>query len=272
MTRIPALLAIAAISLALFSASAHARTTRQDDVLKASFLSGWQTDSGTHMAGLRLDLAPGWKTYWRSPGDAGIPPQFDWAGSENLKSARIHWPSPVAFHTNGYLTIGYKGGVVLPVELVARDPARPIVLNARVDLGICRDICMPASVELQATVTAPGQPDTAISAALAALPRSGTDAGLKTATCTVEPIADGLRVTATLTLPPQGKAEEVAFETGDPRIWVSESQSSREGAQLVSSAELVGPGGQPFALDRSALTLTVIADSGAVEIHGCPSP
>ena len=267
----PALAFIALLILALPSA-ATARTASQDEVLSAALLPGWQTGTGAHMAGLRLDLAPGWKTYWRSPGDAGIPPQFDWSGSENLKSVRIHWPAPVVFHTNGYQTIGYKGGVVLPVELVARDPSRPVVLRAKVELGICRDICVPAWLDLSAEVAAPGAPDAAIRAALAARPASAKEAGLTDVACTVEPISDGLRVTATLALPPQGGTEAVAFETADPRVWVSEAETMRQGAKLLSVAEMVGPGGQPFALDRSSVVLTVISDHGAVEIHGCPAP
>lgn len=272
MIRIPTLIALALLAIPLLPAQSRARTTSQDEVLQAALLPGWQVKAGTHMAGVRIDLAPGWKTYWRSPGDAGIPPQFDWSGSENLKSVRIHWPAPIVFHTNGYQTIGYKGGVVLPVELVAKDPSRPVVLRSRIDLGICRDICMPASVELQTLVSAPGASDPAIRAALNAGPISAKSAGLTSVACKVEPISDGLRITATLTLPQQSGAEDVAFETADPSIWVSESQSERQGGKLISTAEMVGPGGQPFALDRSSLTLTVISGAGAIEIRGCPAP
>ncbi|MCX8508161.1 MAG: protein-disulfide reductase DsbD family protein, partial [Rhodobacteraceae bacterium] len=56
-----------------------------DNLLKAEILPGWRTESGSQMAALRLTMAPGWKTYWRAPGDAGIPPRFDWTGSANLK-------------------------------------------------------------------------------------------------------------------------------------------------------------------------------------------
>ncbi|MFZ1467406.1 MAG: protein-disulfide reductase DsbD domain-containing protein, partial [Paracoccaceae bacterium] len=130
----------------LWAPDAIAKGTDQDEVLRADLRPGWQTKTGAHMAAVTLDLAPGWKTYWRSPGDAGIPPQFDWSASENLKSVRIHWPAPIVFHTNGYATIGYKGGVVLPVEVEAKDPSRPVTLRAEVQLGICRDICLPAYV------------------------------------------------------------------------------------------------------------------------------
>ncbi|MEZ5796035.1 MAG: protein-disulfide reductase DsbD family protein [Paracoccaceae bacterium] len=264
-------LALAA-ALALAPLTAGARGTDQDDVLAGDLLPGWQTDSGAHIAGVRLQLAQGWKTYWRAPGDAGIPPRFDWSGSENLKSVRIVWPAPTVFHTSGFKTIGYKGGVVLPVEVVAQDPARPVRLRASVELGVCRDICLPAWLELAVDMPPPGAPDAAIKAALQAVPRTAREAGVGKVSCTVEPIADGLRVTASIALPRQKGDETVAVETGDPRVWVGEATAERRGGTLVAVAEMVGPSGQPFALDRSALVMTVISDRGAVEIRGCPAP
>lgn len=267
--RRPALLALSAL-LAVLLPGAAARATSQDEVLAASVLTGWTTPEGTHMAALRLDLAPGWKTYWRSPGDAGIPPQFDWSGSVNVKSVRLHWPAPSVFVTNGMQTIGYHDQLILPVELVPGDPSQPMRLAAEVDLGICQEICLPASLDLAAGIDGPGAPDALIQGALQKQPRSGAEAGLTSITCRVEQIADGLRLTATIALPGQGKRETVAFETGDPSIWVSEAIASRQGGVLTAVTELVPPSGQPFALDRSGVTVTVISEAGAVEMRGCP--
>jgi DsbC/DsbD-like thiol-disulfide interchange protein len=252
--------------------AANARATHQDDVLATAVLPGWQTAEGTHMAGIRLELAPGWKTYWRSPGDAGIPPAFDWSGSENLKSVRLHWPAPSVFHTNGYQTIGYVGGLLLPLEVEAQDPTRPVTLSAVMELGICDKVCMPATVQLSARLTPPGAADPEIRAALKAAPVPARAAGVTSVSCTVDPIADGLRVTASITLPAQPGTETVAFETSDPGIWIAESATRREGGRLTATTDLVPPSGSPFALDRSDLTLTVIHDRGAIQIDGCPAP
>ncbi|MCB6179163.1 hypothetical protein LHP98_13640 [Rhodobacter sp. Har01] len=256
---------------ALAATAAAAEVTTQDDVVQAELLPGWQLQSGAQMAALKLDLAPGWKTYWRSPGDAGIPPQFDWSDSINVKSVRLHWPAPSVFRTNGMQTIGYHDQLVLPAEIVARDPSKPMVLSARIDLGVCRDICMPAALTLEAAITPPGTPDSDIRAALAARPDTPAEAGLVAIGCTVEPIADGLRLTATLELPWAGRSETVAFETADPAVWVAEAVSQRQGDRLVAVTDLVPPSGGPFALDRSGITVTVIRDDGAVEIAGCPA-
>lgn len=261
-----------AAALALGAAGSADAATTQDEVVTATLLGGWQQGDGSHMAALRIDLAPGWKTYWRSPGEAGIPPSFDWSGSENLVSVQPLWPTPTVFYLNGMRSIGYHDRLVLPLEVRAGDSSRPVVLNARIDIGICRDICLPAQLKVTAWLDPPGANDPAIRASLAALPRTGTEAGLRAASCAVEPIADGLRITATLSLPRQGDGEVVAFETGDPSIWVAESHAERDGAWLVATTDLVAPSGKPFALDRSDMVLTVLSDRGAIEIDGCPAP
>ncbi len=79
-------------------------------------------------AGIEIRLAPKWKTYWRTPGDTGIPPYFDWSGSENLKSAEVMYPVPGRFQDPTGMTIGYKSQVTLPVLLTAEDPLKPIKL------------------------------------------------------------------------------------------------------------------------------------------------
>ncbi len=261
---------LAALSLA---AATSGRAETQSDVISASVLPGWRTQSGTHMAALQLDLAPNWKTYWRAPGDAGIPPMFDWSGSENLKSVQFHWPRPGVFTINGMRSIGYYHQLVLPMEFTAKDASLPIHLQARIDLGICRDICMPAQLEINADLPAKGTADASINAALHDRPATGAEAGLTTISCSAEPLKDGLRVTARLALPHTGGTEVVVLEPNQPGgIWVSDAEVTRSGSDLIAVADLVPGSGTPFALDRSAMTVTVLGDSRAVEIHGCPSP
>ncbi|MFN4154828.1 MAG: protein-disulfide reductase DsbD domain-containing protein [Paracoccaceae bacterium] len=251
---------------------AQAQSLRLSDVVEGEFRPGWQTASGTHMAALHLQLAPEWKTYWRAPGDAGIPPQFDWTGSENVASVRFHWPAPDVFRTNGMQTVGYHDELVLPIEVTPKDPRKPVRLKASVDLGVCKDICIPTTLLLGTALPAPGRADSAINAALKARPATGAEAGLARITCTLEPIRDGMRITARMDLPAQGRDEVVIFESGLRDIWVSESQVRRDGRSLVAVAEMVPPAGRPFALNRSAVVVTVIGGQGrAVEIRGCPA-
>ncbi|MGV8952040.1 MAG: protein-disulfide reductase DsbD domain-containing protein [Cypionkella sp.] len=262
---------IKALFIALTLAT-PALATQQDEVISADLLEGWQMQNGHYMAAIALDLAPKWKTYWRSPGDAGIPPLFDWSGSKNVKSVRVLWPSPTVFHTNGMQTIGYHDAVVLPIEVVAQDASKPVSLKARVDLGVCKDICMPAEVVISGALTAPGQPDARIRDAMRALPITAKAAGLGKIACKVAPIKDGMRLTADMALGVQGADETVVFEARNPAIWVSEAQAARKGGVLSATADFVASNGAPFALDRSGVTVTVLHQGGSVEIAGCPAP
>jgi DsbC/DsbD-like thiol-disulfide interchange protein len=259
-------------ALALLLLAQPAFATTQDDVLSGALSPGWQTENGTHMAGLDLTLAPGWKTYWRSPGEAGIPPVFDWSGSQNLGAVQIHWPAPVVFHTNGLQTIGYHDRLVLPLEVTPLDPDKPVTLRLSVQLGVCDDICLPATLSLTADLAPPGAPDAAIATALSKRPATATEAKVSSVACTIDPIKDGLRLTASIRLPDPGSAEVVAIETADPTVWVAEATTKRNGADLIATTDLVPPGGSPFALDRSGVTLTILSDRGAVEVKGCPAP
>ncbi|MBI4183423.1 MAG: thioredoxin family protein [Proteobacteria bacterium] len=97
------------------------------------------------LVGLQFQMLPGWKIYWRSPGDAGIPPRVDWSGSTNLAAAEILWPVPERFEAFGLQTMGYDGEVVLPVRVRVADPARTLALRAALDYLVCKEICIPYS-------------------------------------------------------------------------------------------------------------------------------
>ncbi len=95
------------------------------------------------MAGLRFRLAPGWKTYWRSPGDAGYPPMVDWSQSDNLAKTTLWWPSPKRYFDHGLQTIGYENEVILPLSIEVKNPAIPLSVQAMVDYLVCEEICIP---------------------------------------------------------------------------------------------------------------------------------
>jgi len=100
-------------------------------------------DAGRLAAGLQFELAPGWKTYWRSPGDAGYPVTIDWSASENLAEARLDWPVPHRFTLFGLDTFGYEEEVVFPLTLVPERPGEPLRLVGEVDYLLCEQVCIP---------------------------------------------------------------------------------------------------------------------------------
>ena len=266
MTRLNMILRTTCLALGLATPAAAGPF---DDLADIEVIPGWQTPEGTHMAAIRVTLRPGWKTYWRAPGDAGIPAHFSWAGSENITAAQYHWPTPTVFSHHGTRSIGYRDSLILPIELSQADPDAPTQMAGEVTIGVCEEICVPVSLPFAALLPAEGRRDGAIMASLLNQPLSADEASVSSATCAITPAEDGLTLTTTLTMPSAGQDEEVVIEAGDPAVWVSEPDISRSGDQLQATVDMIHASSDSFALDRSAIRITVLGSDHAVDVRGC---
>jgi DsbC/DsbD-like thiol-disulfide interchange protein len=126
------------------------------------------------LAGFEIKLAPGAITYWRDPGDAGLPPTFDFAASDNVETVEPLFPAPKRMReAEGGATFGYENGVVFPLKVKARDETKPVTLALKADFAVCEKVCLPAKARLKLTLPAAGASPYAgaIDAALAAVPR-----------------------------------------------------------------------------------------------------
>ena len=231
-------------------------------LVSASLLPAAAQPDGTVMTALALELAPGWKTYWRSPGETGIAPVFDWSGAPNVAAATALWPNPQIIESEGAQTLGFRDRLVLPLRLMPADPARPIEGVLAVDLGLCLNICVPAHLRLAAPGERAAALDPRIAAALDSAPRKGEG----TAHCSLAPIGDGMRVSVS---GPAAGARAAAVEVECPGMWVSEPDLTTAEGMVTAAADVVGPTGKPFALDAAQVRLTLIGDAGAVEYQGC---
>lgn len=104
-------------------------------------------DAGQRLAGIQVELDPGYLTYWRSPGEAGVPPSASFAGSDGLKTATLLFPAPDRYSEGGTEAIGYKDAVLFPVLVVPKDAAKPVDLHMSLDFGICERLCLPARAQ-----------------------------------------------------------------------------------------------------------------------------
>ncbi len=105
--------------------------------------------------GIEIVLSPGWKTYWRYPGDAGIPPRFDWSGSENVAKVEVFYPAPKRITDGtGQTSIGYEDSVTFPLRIEAKDSSKPIVLKLKLDFATCEKLCIPAEANLSLSFAA----------------------------------------------------------------------------------------------------------------------
>src|SRR3954449_8031451 len=156
---------------------------------RAQDASPWQKDShsavrllagsrsgGVLLGGIAIQLQPGWHTYWRTPGDSGVPPRIDFAKSENIEAETILWPAPTKFADGaGGVSLGYQKQVVLPLRIVAKNADKPVTLRADINYAVCEKLCIPveASTELAFTSVASTE-DSALSAALDTVPKPAT--------------------------------------------------------------------------------------------------
>ena len=176
--RVPSRTAIgfAATLLAAFvagAARAEDASPWQRDAHSAVRLLAGARIGGVLLGGIAIQLEPGWKTYWRMPGDSGVPPRFDFSKSDNVESVTVLWPAPMKFDDGaGGFSLGYKKQVVLPLRIVAKNNDKPVTLRAQISYAVCDKLCIPAEATSELTfASVASTEDGNLSAALDAVPK-----------------------------------------------------------------------------------------------------
>jgi len=228
-----------------------------------------KTTDGHYLAGLEIVMADGWKTYWRTPGDSGVPPTFDWTGSANVATTRVLYPAPMRMPEAGGVAIGYKQSVLLPIEITPQDAAKPVTLKLAVEFGICREICIPATGNFDLSIPAAqtGASAPQIAAAIERVPRPQQsrrkgDPMLKRVAVNREGPSPKLTIDASFAGDAQGA--DVFIEAPEDYY-----------VPIPTRAATVAPGvirfetdlGRDLAQDLrgKTLTLTLVSDAGATE-------
>jgi DsbC/DsbD-like thiol-disulfide interchange protein len=160
-------------SQASIEARAEDASPWQKDGHSAVRLLAGSRSGAVLLGGIAMQLQAGWKTYWRTPGDSGVPPRFDFSKSENIEAVTVLWPAPTKFDDGaGGHSLGYHNDIVLPLRIVAKNPDKPVTLRADINYAVCEKICIPvdASAELSFNSVASTE-DSALFAALDAVPK-----------------------------------------------------------------------------------------------------
>lgn len=258
------------IPLALTALPTFAVAQDFDDLVQFEVLTGWRNADGTHVAAVKITLAPGWITYWRAPGEAGIPPHFSFSSASDIASITPHWPVPDVFDDAGLRSIGYYDGVIFPLTVDATGVTGDIQVSGELTIGVCDEICIPVTFTFDTLLPATGQTDPTIASALADHALTQQEAKVGAVTCQIDPISDGLRLTAAIDVAQKNASEFVVIEPGDTSIWVSQADVTRLGDTLRATVEMVHPSGEPFAFDRSGVRITVLGNDGyAIDLRGC---
>jgi len=255
--------------LVMLPVASHAQST---DYGSVQLLRGWQLPDGSYQMALAFELNPGWKTYWRSPGPAGLPPVFDWAASDNIGAIDMRWPTPEVMDQGGMITLGYYKNLVLPITITPESEG-PVRIALNLQFGVCSDICVPAQAAFLARLDGSADEGSGIiRAALATVPQSGASAGLASINCTVEPSGDGFMITADMAFENALAIPFTVFEYGSEEIWIDMAESQSDGLVVSASAPLTYYGRGDMNMDAGAVTVSVFGSDRAVEIRGCPGP
>ncbi|MDJ0391137.1 protein-disulfide reductase DsbD family protein [Roseomonas sp. E05] len=225
-------------------------------------LEGGADTSGTARFGLEIDLEPGWKTYWRSPGEGGFPPEIDFTGSTNLTDATVLWPAPHRQTFLGFETIGYGGKLVLPIDARLADPAAPARLDLKGALYVCSDICTRVDIAFDAVVRAgvAGEPSAAerIAAFRSKVPDDGAASGMAIAGAGFVQTPAGPALQAVATARDAFRAPDLLVETDPPLAFGAPQARFADDRRRVELTLLLAqplPAGATLAGTSARLTL-----------------
>src|SRR4029079_10904988 len=239
-------------------------------------------DTPALVAGVQLRMDPGWKTYWKNPGDSGVPPGFDWSGSKNLKQAELLYPAPHSFADASGTAIGYEDEVVFPLKLTPEREGEPIELKLAFSYGLCKNLCVPNDVSLALALSPEiSNGDAAlIDSFIARVPKPGKE-GLLPQVSGVEatlaadppellgddPFPPG-RADAALAvgadLPPGATSTALFIDGGDVFIPVTKPLGPLEGGKQRFAIIFASPA-EASAVKGKSLALTLVSDQGSTE-------
>ena len=264
---LPALLVLSLLAAGPARAEDYASDWARTDQGAARLVVSPGPDGALRL-GLDFKLQPGWKIYWRSPGDAGLPPTVDWAGSENATVGDFAWPVPERFELSGLETFGYEGDVLLPAGVTVPTAGAPVHLKAAVDFLTCRELCVPNNVTLDLVVPAglegPGPYGDLIGRFQARVPGDGSAGGLTLEAARIGGSGKSARLDITLRATPALGRPDAIVEDAGPVVF---GPPTLAGSGLETHLILpVLDGADKLAtLLGKPLTLTVIDRTAPVE-------
>jgi len=223
-------------------------------------------------AGIEIRLDPGWKTYWRYPGDTGVPPSFDFSGSSNVKSATVLWPAPEKFSDGaGGYSIGYLGRIILPLWITPVDAARTSALNLKLKYAICGTLCVPAAAKLDLTLSGNGSDEGILEKAEQYVPKRvalGPNSDSALAVLSVHRESGGAHDRVTVEVAAPKGAPVDLFAEGPTPDWalpLPEPVGAATGTMRRFTFDLDGlPSG--VKAKGATLTLTAVAGENAIEV------
>jgi DsbC/DsbD-like thiol-disulfide interchange protein len=218
-------------------------------------------------AGIEIKLQPGWKTYWRYPGDSGVPPRFDFAGSDNVLRAKVLYPAPHLFNDETGNSLGYKTNVVFPVQVTPKQPGKPVTLRLKLDYAVCEKLCIPAVGQAELAFGAgPGANDAVLTAAEASVPKPATAAEAR---LTARRVTNAAKPLVDVSIAAEGNKPMTLFVEGPSAEWALPIPVPAQGAPAGTRHFGFELDGLPPGVDPKGafeLTFTVVEGDRAIEV------
>lgn len=228
------------------------------------------TEGQALSAGLEMELADGWKTYWRMPGDAGgVPPEFDWSGSSNVARFDVAYPAPMRMTDRAGSSIGYKKHVIFPVVVKAEKSNQSVTLKLQLAFGVCREICVPSEGTYEVTIPAEARPKApeALRQAFDRVPKIASAASALPLLVKTQASLEGAATKLTMHINfPKGTAGADVFVEGPPGEFVPMPRQTGKVDDKTLIFEIDwSKGADVAALKGKALKATIVSDNAQSE-------
>ncbi len=225
-------------------------------------------EAGNPAAALEIVLEPGWKTYWRTPGEGGLPTVFEFGESRNLAHAEAAYPAPRRYDDGYSITNTYEGRVLFPIAFAAALPSAPVTLDVAVNMGVCEVICIPMQVHASVTL-APNEADTAalaiVEEALGRLPQAPEPGTFEIADIDIAETEGGDVAVTVAAIVPQAFGAELFVE--GPEGWYQSAahQTARDGNRLTFEFVLWTTEEGAVLASGAPLKFTLVSAGAAIE-------
>ena len=263
------LAATLSVACTAFAVRAEDSSPWQRDAHSAVRLLAGSRSGPVLLGGIAIQLQPGWHTYWRTPGDSGVPPRFDFSRSDNVEAVTVLWPAPKKFDDGaGGASLGYKHQVVLPLRIVAKNADKPVTLRADINYAVCEKLCIPVDAKAELTfASVASTEDGNLSEALSSVPKPA-NVGDPNPLTIRDVKRDGKTTVLVDVTAPDGKDVSLFVEgpTPDWALPVPKLLEHSPPGVKRFSFELDGlpPGASP---DGAALKLTLVGGDKAYEFN-----
>src|SRR5262245_21249629 len=259
---------LVAVSLSPSARAEDASPWQRDGHSAVRLLAGSRSGA-VLIGGIAIQLEPGWKTYWRMPGDSGVPPRFDFSRSDHVEAVTVLWPAPMKVGDGaGGVSLGYKKQVVLPLRIVAKNNDKPVTLRAAINYAVCDKLCIPVEAASELTfMSVASTEDGNLAAALDAVPKPA-NVGDPTPVTIRDVRREGARNVVVDVSAPETKDVQLFVEGPTPDWALPIPKLLEHGPprvkRYVFELEGLPPGDKP---EGAALKLTLVGGERAYEFN-----